>query len=211
MGWISKKSSFYTNGTVDRKAECDDMYTFDIIEDDKIVGKQTVLKSAQKGSIYYAAVRQQRFDKGTNIVGAVIVRTSVNKREYFDFSYKSMTENMAPFYYDCPVGILKLLTPTENEYALQWRENCYSKIEQNKNPDSLKNLPVGTEIKIILPYPTQNHKEGEEITLIKRYRGWSSKYKNWFEKGTSRYFSNGFLENIEPISVKKPSEINLTA
>lgn len=203
MGWISKKSSFYTNGTVDRKAECDDIYTFDIIEDDKIVGKQTVLKSAQKGSIYYAAVRHERYDKGTNVIYGIITKTSVRKKEYFDFSYKTMSEDMNPYYYECPVGILKLLSPTDNEYALRWREKCYSKIEQNKNPDSLKNLPVGTEIKIILPYPTQHHKGGEELTLLKRYRAGSNR-KNWFEKDTTRYFSNGFLENIEPISVKKP-------
>ena len=32
---------------------------------------------------------------------------------------------MEPYHYECPKSILKLLTPTDNELANEWREKCY--------------------------------------------------------------------------------------
>src|SRR3546814_2469904 len=35
-----------------------------------------------------------------------------------------LTENMGPCEADCPAAILDLLSPTEHEYALDWRARC---------------------------------------------------------------------------------------
>lgn len=43
------------------------------------------------------------------------------------FGYKDIDERMGPLRYDCPQQILDLLSPTDNPYALAWREECRRK------------------------------------------------------------------------------------
>ena len=159
MGWTSYHATFYKNGTVDRKAEIDNMWNYDSSK------KFKVLKSSMKGSIYYGAI--QREEK----VFAVIFLTSVSNKDYYNFSYKDMDETMIPYAYDCPISILKLLTETDNEYANEWRKKCYENHEQKKaeknNPSSLKNLAVGTKISFIAKYGTSANNVGDEVVLTK--------------------------------------------
>lgn len=113
MGWDFCHATHYkTNGTVDRKAECDSRFTW---------GTHKVLRSSMKGTTYYAAI-----DFGDGNVGAVVVLTTGRDRRdpYFNFGMKVMSEDMHPFYYDCPKAILKLLTETDSENANEWRSKC---------------------------------------------------------------------------------------
>ncbi|NHM25946.1 hypothetical protein G7K71_02755 [Desulfofundulus sp. TPOSR] len=61
-----------------------------------------------------------------------LLRFVPNAPDGCNFGYKDMTENMHPYYYDCPERILKLLTPTDNESALRWREKCWENIRTRK-------------------------------------------------------------------------------
>ena len=157
MGWTWQHATHYKNGKVDRKAECDAYFN----EDNK--GCYVVEKSALVGTVYYAAIRHigRRNYKTNEIteipaseqeVFAVIFLTGMNVKDYFNFGYKDMEESMHPYYYDCPAGILKLLSPTDNASANEWRENCRQRAAQKKadkkNPDSLENLPIGTVIRV---------------------------------------------------------------
>ncbi|MDN5375448.1 MAG: hypothetical protein PWQ39_488 [Thermacetogenium sp.] len=45
---------------------------------------------------------------------------------------------MGPYCYDCPERILKLLTPTENEWANEWRRKCWERIEAKKKRPKLR-------------------------------------------------------------------------
>ena len=130
MGWTGYQATKYKNGQIDRKAECDALFE-----------NGNVLKSAMVGSIYYAAVRYK-----DNKIGAVVIRTSVDKGEFY---YKDMDETMNPYYYDCPASILKLLTPTDSEYALEWRKTCAEKQEQNKKKRAnSKKEEIGTQYEV---------------------------------------------------------------
>lgn len=157
MGWTWQHATHYKNGKVDRKAECDAYFN----EENK--GCYVVEKSALVGTVYYAAIRHigRRNYKTNEIteipaseqeVFAVIFLTGTNVKDYFNFGYKDMEESMHPYYYDCPAGILKLLSPTDNASANEWRENCRQRAAQKKadkkNPDSLENLPIGTVIRV---------------------------------------------------------------
>ena len=137
MGWTSYNASFYKNGSIDRKAECDSYWSGNN-------DQYTVLKSAMVGSTYYAAIRVNkkpvRDEEGHIVkdasgnwimqevqdpaVFAAVFLTSTNMKDYYNFSYKDMDEAVLPGCYDCPAGILKLLTPTDNELALEWRAMC---------------------------------------------------------------------------------------
>lgn len=136
MGWTSYNATYYDKrGNIDRKAECDTIFNF---SNERAESK--VLKSAMRGSVYYAAVWYKRQNEPEEVYAAVCL-TSVDSKDYYNFAYKDMSEDMGPGCYDCPIGILDLLTPTENEYAMEWRRMCRNKA---KNKNTLSKLPIGS-------------------------------------------------------------------
>ena len=106
MGW----SSCYTGRLTsqEKKQKIDRVRTW---EDEEVV------KSCMVGTTYYAAVRR----KNDGVVYAVVALTRMEDGE---FSYKDMSEFCGPTAEKCPIGILKLLSPTENELAREWRRIC---------------------------------------------------------------------------------------
>ena len=137
MGWTGYHATHYKNGEIDRKAECDAVFS-----GENENGKWEVLKSSMRGSTYYAAVRRTK-PSGESYVFAGVALTSVDMKDYYNFSYKDMDESVGPGCYDCPKGILDLLSPTENEYALAWRARCR---EKSAKKNELSALPIGAVI-----------------------------------------------------------------
>lgn len=140
MGWTSTDARFYTaDGKVNRKAECDALYTW---EGEKT--KNEVIKSSMRGSVYYAAVRTTDKTTGHSEVFAAVCLTSTRQDGGFNFGYKGMDEDMGPCEDDCPKGILVLLTDTGSKYANEWRERCWAKIRDKKqNRQSLASIKIG--------------------------------------------------------------------
>ena len=145
MGWLEYHADHYKNGKVDRKAEMDAIYNWE----DKN-RKIEVLKSSVVGGTYYAAVKSFNKTNGFECVTAVVCLTSVSTKGFYNFAYKDMDETMGPYKYDCPKGILDLLTPTENEYANEWRKTCYAQLAKKQDKNSLSKLPIGSEIEFVL-------------------------------------------------------------
>ena len=92
-----------------------------------------------------------------------------------------MDESCGPGQCDCPNSILDLLSPTDNEYANEWRKACYENIAKKKNKNCLSKLPVGTVIKVIMPLDTNYFKQGNEVYLQKRTK-WNSNRTEWITK-----------------------------
>lgn len=133
MGWDFGHATHYTSDLrVDRKAEVEALFD----------SRYKVLKSVFVGSTCYVAL----LDTQTLSVHADIILTKTNNREYFNFGYKAMGEEMGPCERDCPASILNLLTATDDEWALEWREDCRKNIEKKKSPSALKNLAIGSMI-----------------------------------------------------------------
>lgn len=202
MGWTSYHAEHYKKGTIDRKKECDEYWEGGLNR-----GHFKVLKSAMVGSTYYAAVQILKEyvgkdndnndiykDVENGQVFGIIFLTSVNMKDYHNFSYKPMDETMGPYQYNCPIGILKLLPETDNEYAKEWRRKCYEQHDKNKNPDSLNKLPVGTVIKVIMPFNTKRCEEGQEVYLVKEDK--IGKRTKWFMKDSYIYFTQGLMKTI---------------
>lgn len=80
----------------------------------------TIVKDAIIGTTYYAAMKSTK----TGEVWGLVVLTDMADGE---FGYKDMSEDMMPYYFDCPVEIIKLLSPTDNQYANEWRQHCLRK------------------------------------------------------------------------------------
>ena len=171
MGWTSYHAKYYKDGRVDRKAECDAYW-----EKGLNAGHYQVVRSAMYGSVYYAAVRSlvQRVDdhfeplpEEEQTVFGVVFLTKTQMRDYDNFSYKSMDETYNPVYYDCPVRILKLLSPTDNPSALEWREKCKLKYQSKNDPCSLDKLPAGTRIRFKLQCNSRAGKTGAPVICTK--------------------------------------------
>ena len=195
MGWTGTNAVHYKyrsgRRTVDTKAECDALWSQDN-------GRFKVMKSAMVGSTYYAAIQiMKEYLKGTTefksenlvdipeekreIFGTVIL-TSVDMKDYYNFSYKEITETMGPCEDHCPIGIINLLTPTTSEWANQWRDRCREYAKNKNSSNSLSKVPVGTKIK----YTDYN---GEEVILEKRAPAYQFKTPWWYEAASGRYCS----------------------
>lgn len=98
-------------------------------------------------------------------VFAVVTLISFQKREFF---WRDMDETEGPVQTECPQRILKLLTPTDHEYAKNWREKCWKFHKQNRN--GAKTFQHGD----ILEFPREvNFTDGftgQQFILIKRGR-----------------------------------------
>lgn len=191
MGWTSYRANHYKNGKIDRKAECDAYFLEGLNS-----GFYDVLKSAIVGSTYYAAVKPLKKSGGKDENGnyiyvdipseeqyvfAAIFLTSTSAKDYFNFSYKDMDESCGPYKCECPKSILDLLSPTDNEYANEWRKACYKyheKKPKNKT-NSISRLPVGSVIKVTMPVDTMLYKKGDVVTLSKGY-AYGLKRPVWF-------------------------------
>lgn len=134
MGWTYQAAKFYKeNGSIDRKAECDAMCKW---ESDSC--KYEVLKSAMKGSTYYAAIKRISKADGSHEVFAAAFLTATAMRDYYNFGYKDMDESCGPCEDDCPKSILTLLTPTDSKYAIEWRERCWANLKEKKSLSKVK-------------------------------------------------------------------------
>lgn len=89
---------------------------------------------------YYGAVEKVEKATGEREVFAVVILLSYHQKQYHNFGYKDMCESMGPVQAECPERILKLLTPTDNENANEWRQRCWNRINDKKNrPKIVKN------------------------------------------------------------------------
>lgn len=192
MGWTGYHAGYYKNGIVDRKAECDAYW-----EEGLDKGNFKVEKSCMVGSVYYAAVTKKvkavgETEQGRTIYvpipeeeqitfGAVFL-TSVNMKDYFNFYYKDMTEDMGPYCCECPLSILKLLSPTDNENALAWRERCVENAKKKRDKNALTNLPVGTVISFVCDFDNNACIKGTKVELTKVKRALRSR-SYWYGLG----------------------------
>lgn len=140
MGWISTYKPkgeplldfFIREGIFTWSEDCPNKYR---VLDSALVNMRT----------FYAAIEQVNKETGKRIVWAAIVLVRhYPKDPRYNISWKDMDEGCGPYETNCPERILKLLTPTDNEYALGWRAACWSNIEKRK---ARKSLPPGTRLK----------------------------------------------------------------
>lgn len=120
MGW----SSCYTGKLTsqEKKQRIDRVRTW---------ANEEVVKSCMVGTTYYAAIRR----KDDGVVYAVVALTQMENGEFW---YKDMSEFCGPCKEKCPTGILKLLSPTENDLALEWRKQCFANNEEQLRRRKLK-------------------------------------------------------------------------
>lgn len=175
MGWDYGHATHYKKGgVIDRKAEVDEHYNWSSDET-----KAELVRSCMVGSTYYGAVRITNLLTDVSSIHAVVVLTHTESRSYFNFGMKSMSESMGPCEYDCPASILNLLSETDSDWAIEWRERCRKRIEEKKSPHALKNLPVGSVIRF--------EHCGKTIELLKHPAAYQFKRPFWYNSDDNTY------------------------
>jgi hypothetical protein len=137
---------------------------------DTLTRRGEILDCATVGGTFYAAVR----DRDSGDVWA-LVTLIVRTRDYFNCSYKEMSENMGPNEARCPARILDLLSPTGHEYATEWRQACRDNAAKAARARLVK---PGTRIRFGRALEFGNGLALSELTLVKR---------STFTDGTLRY------------------------
>jgi hypothetical protein len=115
-------------------------------------GSHTCLDLALTLTVAYAAVETLHPD-GRREVWAAVTLIKYDKGPY-GFGTKDMSEDMGPYESNCPERILRLLTPTDNEYAKKWRARCWENVEAKKRAREMKK-----EGAVLVP------KEGDELEI----------------------------------------------
>ena len=116
------------------------------------------------GNIAYVTVR----NTNTNEVFAQIILTKQDRNQYKNFSYKTIHENEMPQYFDCSKGILNALTPTNDENANQWRNQC--KLQRMKRASTTKHLEHHSIVKFKKPIVVNNGESLDTFEVIKEGR-----------------------------------------
>lgn len=120
--------------------------------------KTEFVGTAMVGSTFYAAVR----DLASNEVFALVCLTQ-RQRGYYNFGYKSMDEGMGPDAAEMPSKILDLLTPTDSDWANEWRSRCRRNAQKAIDAAALQR---GDIIRLSRPVQFSNYYEGVIFFLV---------------------------------------------
>lgn len=97
-----------------------------------------VVKATIKNGVVYGAIRNLK----TNDVWAMVSLLKFRKDGWqTEMLAKNMSEDMMPYYFDCPKSILDLLTKTDNEHSNEWRKRCYEQLANQKEKAKVKKSP----------------------------------------------------------------------
>lgn len=123
-----------------------------------------IVECATVRSVFYAAVRT----KATGDVWALVVLLR-RMRGYHNFGYKDLEETVGPVEANAPAKVLDALTPTDNEYAAEWRQRCRDNLV--KRADARKRqeaVTVGVVIQTTVPLHFANGLDASRFECVYR-------------------------------------------
>lgn len=166
MGWLyMPRASLGAHQSA--KSYLDDQFTYERDGGDGTRRGLKVLASSCPGNrVYYAAAQVITNGIGGEIFAIVcLVRWNPRDKEGLVFGYKDMDESMGPCEDHCPKSILDLLTPTEKEYALDWRRRCRENLARRT-----RRVEDGDRIRLSEPMTFTDGHVGQEFIVEKRGR-----------------------------------------
>jgi len=124
MGWI------YTQKDKDESILEFFQRNFDYKKNDGRYGK-VIACAVVKFRTAYLAFECFSPEIGKEVVG-VVCKLDYAPNDYYNFGYKDIEESCGPAETECPERILKLLTPTDSEDGIKWREACWQNLKVKK-------------------------------------------------------------------------------
>lgn len=121
MGWITT-SDFVPGGTLTVRGYLDRNFSRGTPD-----ASFEVIDSAMHNMTeYYAAIRVTAHATSKSYVTALIAKVSYTPRDPSGqtLGWKTMSEGMLPYLFNCPERILELLEPPACPNAIEWRQKC---------------------------------------------------------------------------------------
>ena len=84
-------------------------------------GRLQVVDQCGKGKDFYAAIKNNETGKTFAIVVLI-------EKEGNEIGYKEIGEDSMPYYFKATKKLISKLSPTDSEYANEWRNRCLGKI-----------------------------------------------------------------------------------
>ena len=164
MGWLYMHR-MGMDGYATPKAYLDAQFTYDRKYEDGTTYAMRVLDSACVGNrVWYAATRVERSGQEPYVIALVcLVRWNPRDKEGLIFGYKDMEESMGPCEAECPDRILRLLTPTINEHALEWRERCRARLRLRS-----RKIEDGMHIRLATALTFTDGHVGSDFIVVKK-------------------------------------------
>lgn len=104
----------------------------------------------------------------TKHVSGLVVLIRWVPNDWYNFGYKDMDEVMGPFEYDCPQRIYDLLTPTDNEHALEWRAKVRERLALRRDAKAVK---PGDRLRFAEPLSFTDGTQGDTFEYVGGRRG----------------------------------------
>ncbi len=123
-----------------------------LVKDGTILKCRTLPTSGEWTRVFYAAVK-------THSSGEVWALVVLMGRHGGTFYYKEMDEGMGPGEAECPAEILDLLSPTDNQWANEWRERC----RKHAVLKAASQIPAGTVVRFDRPFNFGNGKSADRF------------------------------------------------
>lgn len=186
MGWLSMTGAGM-GGHATPKAYLDAQFTYSHTADGGGTRGMRVIDSAFVGnSVWYAATEIIANGQVQYVIALVcLVRWNPKAKDGYIFAYKDQEESMGPCEASCPARILRLLSATSSESALDWRRRCLARLR-------LHGRKVEDGMRIRLPQPltfTDGHARTDFIVVK---RGEKVTFKD--ENGYGRFRITGFKD-----------------
>jgi hypothetical protein len=123
-----------------------------------------IVQCTSKNRVFYAAIRT--ISTGEVWALVVLMRWA---RGRFNFAYKDMHESTGPNAADAPASVLDALTPTDNPYALEWRERCRANLDhRNAIREKLRGVTAGVVIRTTTPLHFENGMQADRFRCAHR-------------------------------------------
>lgn len=143
MGWTSFAKP---TGKTPRQIIIDELTSQD--------GQERVLDIVNSGGVAYVAFQTRH----STVISIVVLNRTTRAGEFF---YKVVDEDMGPVESNCPQRILDKLSPTDNAYALEWRERCRTNLAKPK-------LVPGMTIEFKEPLRFTDGHVADRFTIVER-------------------------------------------
>lgn len=165
MGWITT-SDFVPGGTLTVRGYLDRNFSRGTPD-----ASFEVIDSAMHNMTeYYAAIRVTAHATGKSYVTALIAKVSYTPRDPSGqtLGWKTMSEGMLPYLFNCPERILELLEPPACPNAMEWRQKCRATC--TKRREARIALQPGTIVLFERPLVFPHGVERQQFTVEKKGR-----------------------------------------
>lgn len=164
MGWLYMHR-LHMDGHATPKAYLDAQFTYSRAHEDGSTYAMRVLDSACVANrVWYGATRVERSGQEPYVIALVcLVRWNPRDKEGLHLGYKDMEESMGPCEAECPERILRLLTPTTNEHAIEWRRRCRERLQLRS-----RKIEDGMHIRLAKPLTFTDGHVGSDFIVVKR-------------------------------------------